>query len=165
MTLAVVDSTGFRIVLVLHILTVVFGLGSVSLAVVFAAQARRNPGPGVRLLIETQVRMVRLAGWFVLAVPVFGFALVGMSDDVFSVSQTWVWTSLVVWVLVMGVLHGMVLGAGRRLLAALDAAGPGAPPEGVAALGQRLAVGTGVVALLTVVGVVLMVWQTGAPGA
>ena len=161
MTLAVVDSTGYRIVLVLHLLSVVVGLGAVSLGAVFAAQARRNPGPGVRLLVETQVRMTKLAGWIVIGIPVFGFALVGMSDKVLSVSQTWVWTSLVVWVLIMGVLHGMVLGAGRRLLAALDAAGPGAPPAGVAALGQRLAVGTGVVALLTVVGIVLMVWQPG----
>jgi hypothetical protein len=160
--MAVIDSTGFNIVLVLHLVTVVVGLGTVSLGAVFAAQARRNPGPGVRLLVETQVRMTKLAGWFVLAIPVFGFALVGMSDKVFEFSQTWIWLSLVVWVVVMGVLHGMVLASGRKLLAALDGAGPGAPPAGVAALAQRLAVGTGVLALLTVVGIVLMVWQPGA---
>jgi len=156
--LAAVDSTSYQIVLVLHLLAVVIGLGAVTLGAVFAAQVRRNPGPGARLLVETQVRMTKLAGWFVLAIPVFGFGLVGLSDHAYSLSQSWVWQSLVVWVLVMGVLHGMVLASGRKLLAALDGAGS-AEPAAVAGLVQRLAVGTGLVGLLTILGIVRMVFR------
>jgi uncharacterized membrane protein len=39
---------------------------------------------------------------------VLGFGLVSMSDDLVSMGDTWVWLSIVLWIALMGLLHGLI---------------------------------------------------------
>src|SRR5205823_5833094 len=79
---------------------------------------------------------VHWAEKFIYAVLIFGLALVGMSDKVFKFGQTWVWLSIVLYVVALGIVHGAHLPNLRRmrtLMGELAALGP--PPEGAAPSG------------------------------
>ncbi len=124
----------------------------------------------------------------IYAIPVFGIALVFMSDDVIEFDQTWIWLSIVLYIVAMGISHGVMFPTVKKMVALmkeLNAMGPppgaggapggppaggpppgaGGPPPQVAqmeALGQRLAAGGMALNLITVVIIVLMVWKPGA---
>jgi uncharacterized membrane protein len=63
-------------------------------------------------------------------IGLFGFGLVGMSDEVWEFSQTWVWLSIVVWLAMNGVLHAMLLPAERALGSGDESAGKKAETGG-----------------------------------
>jgi hypothetical protein len=79
-----------------------------------------------------------------------------MSDDVWSFGQTWIWLSIVLYVIALGISHGVMVPNGKKMLA-----GPSGPEE-AAALGKKLAAGGMTLDLLAVVLIVLMVWKPGA---
>jgi hypothetical protein len=106
-------------------------------------------------------------------VLVFGLALVGMSDKVWKFSQTWVWLAVVLYLVGIGLSHGILLPAVRRMgvlmremVAGGPPAAPGPPPQAVEmeALGKRIAATGGTLNVLLVVILVLMVFRPGAPG-
>src|SRR5687768_6681603 len=74
-------STGYDVVLVLHILTVIVGFGTVALNGVRGADAKARPGPGGLAIGESSFRVSNIAEKFIYAVPVLGIGLVFMSDD------------------------------------------------------------------------------------
>ena len=45
----------------------------------------------------------------------FGFALLGLSDSVIEFSQTWMWLSIVIYVLAIGLSHGVLMPAVKRM--------------------------------------------------
>lgn len=167
-------STGYDVVLVLHILTVIVGFGTVALNGVRGADAKARPGPGGLAIGESSFRVSNIAEKFIYAVPVLGIGLVFMSDDAWSFEQTWVWLSILLYVIGIGVSHGVLIPAEKRmnaLAAELVAAGP--PPAGAAAGGpppqvvemegleKKLAAAGTFLNVLMVVVVILMVFKPG----
>ncbi|MFM8304706.1 MAG: DUF2269 family protein [Actinomycetota bacterium] len=173
MVLAAYDSDGYKIVLVLHILTVVVGLGAVMLNGLYGAQAKARRGPEGLAIAEANFKVTKIAEYFIYAIPVFGIALVAMSDDRFTFEQTWIWLSILLYVVALGISHGVMIPSTKKMLVAMRemAGGPpagapstGGPPPQAAqleALGKRLGTGGMVLNLITVVIIVLMVWQPG----
>jgi hypothetical protein len=182
--LGAIDSDGYKVVLILHILTVVIGLGAVFLNGVYGAQAKARKGPEGLAVAQANLAVTKIAEWFIYAILPTGIVLVLLSDDVFEFEQTWIWLSTLLYVVALGLSHGVMLPAVKRmhvLMAEMNAMGPppgasggpgaGGPPPGaggpppqvveLAALGKKVAPVGAVLNVLTVVIIVLMVWQPG----
>ena len=148
--IAAYRGTGYDVVLFLHILT----------AFVAFAPAFVHPllGNQVNSLESGAKRSVlgmiagngrRIYAPALILTGLFGFALQGMSDGVIEFGQTWFWLAIVVWLVMNGVLHAVLLPAERA-----SAAGDEAAESRVAAGGAFLTV-------LLLVMLYLMVFQPG----
>lgn len=169
-----IDSTGYKIVLLLHILCAIVGFGTVLLNGLYGREAKRRPGPGGLAISEANLAISGIAEYFIYAVFVLGLALVGMSDKAWAFGQTWIWLAMVLYIVGIGVSHGVVFPNARRmknLAAELVAAGPppeGAPPgpppqvEEMARREKTLGASSAFLDILLVVILVLMIWKPGA---
>jgi hypothetical protein len=185
MVLGAIDSDAYRIVLVLHILTVVVGIGAVMLNGLYGGQAKARKGPEGLAIAEANFKVSMVAEKVIYLIPLFGIGLVFMSKtdgvQVYDWDQTWIWLSIVLYVVALGISHGVVTPTAKRmqvLMKELNAMGPppgaggpdgpppgaGGPPAQVVeleALGKRIGAGGMALNLLTVVLIVLMVWKPG----
>lgn len=173
MTIAAINSDSYKLVLTLHILTVVIGLGAVFLNGIYGAQAKSRRGPEGLAIAQANLKVTEIAQYFIYAIPIFGIALVFMSKtdgiEIFKFSQTWVWLSLVLYIVALGLSHAILLPAVKRmqvLMGEVIAAGPpaGGPPPQAAEmeqLGKRIAPTGAVLDLLVIVIVALMVFKPG----
>ncbi|MEY4175880.1 MAG: putative integral rane protein [Actinomycetota bacterium] len=160
----------YRIVLLLHIIAAIVGFGGVVLNGLYAAQSQQRPGPSGRAVSEANYSVAMVAEKFVYAVPVLGIALVLLSDGAFSFGTTWVWLSLVLYVLALGLSHSVMIPGHRRLNALLLEMEQQAPPAGgpppqvaqIGAIGKKLAGVSMVLNLALVVMLALMIWKPGS---
>ena len=169
-----IGSTGYRIVLLLHILCAIVGFGTVILNGLYGREAKRRPGPGGLAITEANLTVSGIAEYFIYAVFILGLALVGMSDKLWSFSQTWIWLAMLLYIVGIGISHGVLFPNARRmkeLSAELVAGGPppadappGPPPQ-VAEMerrGKTLGAASSVLHVLLIVILVLMIWKPGA---
>ncbi|MBM3658568.1 MAG: DUF2269 family protein, partial [Actinobacteria bacterium] len=131
--LGAIDSDAYKIVLTIHILTVVIGIGAVMLNGLYGAQAKARKGPEGLAIAEANFRVSMIAEYFIYAIPVFGIGLVFMSKtdgvQVYDWDQTWIWLSILLYIVALGISHGMVIPTAKRmqvLMKELNAMGP--PP-------------------------------------
>jgi hypothetical protein len=98
-------STGFKISLFLHLLTMVVAFAPAVIAVLPGGRG------GTLGMIDRAGRAVYAPA--LILTGFFGIMLIVTSDDVFEFSDTFVSLGFVVWIAMNGVFHGMVL-AGQR---------------------------------------------------
>jgi uncharacterized membrane protein len=169
-----ITSTAYKIVLLLHILCAIVGFGTVFLNGIYGAQAKKRPGPGGLAIQEANLFVSKVAEYFIYAVFILGIGLVSMSDDAWKFSQTWVWLAMLLYIVGIGVSHGVLFPNAKKmrdLAAEMVAAGPppadaspGPPPQ-VAEMerrGKTLGAASTFLHLLLVVILVLMIWKPGA---
>ena len=148
--IAAYRGTGYDVVLFLHILT----------AFVAFAPAFVHPllGNQVNSLEAGAKRSVlgmiagngrRIYAPALILTGLFGFAMQGMSDGVIEIGQTWFWLAIVVWLVMNGVLHAVLLPAERAVASGDDSAE------------SRVAAGGAVLTVLLLVMLYLMVFQPG----
>ncbi len=166
-------SATYKVMLVLHLLSVIIGFGTVFLAGVYGAKAKARQGEGGLAISEAAYDVnTNWAEWFIYAVPITGIILILVSDDVWKFSQEWISFSLLLYIVSLGIVHGAHLPNIRRMNALMGelVAGPppgqggSGPPPQVAELeqrGKRAAVLGGILNLLLIVLVVLMVFKPG----
>ena len=164
-----INSGGYKLLLLLHILSIVIGIGGVTLNGVFGREAKQRQGPEGRAITEAVEYVSRIAHYVIYLIPVFGILLVLSSDDIYEFSDTWVWLSIVLYLIALGVSHG-VLTRNTRLMIMLmrdmEATPPtgGGPPPQVAQLerlGRMQGIGGGTLHLLLVALLALMIWKPG----
>jgi uncharacterized membrane protein len=119
--LAAYRDTGYNIVLFLHILTVIIAMaGAVAHPLMFELEKRRTSpdvsGLAERILIPSRIYAISFA-----LVGIIGMGLLSMTDDVFSWGDTWVWLSIILWLITNGLLHALIL-PGERAVAGGDVA-------------------------------------------
>ena len=160
------DGAAFDIVLLLHVGCAVVGLVTTAAAAATATRLRRSlrastplPEPLRRYFRPG----VNWAGRTIYGIPVFGFALLAMSQGAYALGDGWVLAGLVLFAAVALLAEGVLWPAERRLQAAVAVAGPSSAPlpgsgsfERDATLMVRSA---GVALLLLMVGMVVMVAQ------
>jgi uncharacterized membrane protein len=155
------DGPAFDIVLLLHVGCVVVGLVTTATAAATASRLRRLLGSPLPLP-ETLRRYFRpgvnWAGRTVYGIPVFGFALIAMSQGAYALGDGWVLGGLTIFAVLVVVGEGVLWPAERRLQVALGADEAGAPPsvERDARSMERAAVAA---LVLLVAGTVLMLAQ------
>jgi len=165
------DGAAFDIVLLLHVACVVVGIVTTAAAAATATRLRRllgSPLPLPETLRRYFLPGINWAGRTVYGIPLFGFALLAMSQGAYALGQGWVLGGLAAFVAVALVGEGAMWPAERRLQAALadsdhgDGGGGGGGvvtgrnPVHDATLMSRAAVAA---LVLLVVGTVLMVAQ------
>lgn len=164
-----INSGVFKFVLVLHILASIIGFGAVYLNGLYGAQIKARKGVQGLAIAEANFRVSRVAQFFIYAVFVFGILLVLLSDSAFKFSSPFVWMSTVLYVIGIGISHGLLVPTAERMLSLqreLVAMGPpgaaGGPPPQVLELGKlgaRVGIYGTVLDLLLVVILFLMVWR------
>lgn len=156
----------FDLVLLCHVGSAVVGLAAV---VASGVQGGRLLGAADGDRVPASLRAyfapgVNWAGRVLFLVPVFGFALLGLSGGAFGLSQAWVMAGLALWAAAACWAEGALWPAERRLQGLLAQAGDDGGGVDMAALRhgaralRRHAAG---VAVLLVVAVVVMFAQPG----
>lgn len=166
--LATTDSGLYKTLLVLHILVSIVGLGAVMLNGFYASQAARRHGQPRLAVSESNFFVSSIGEYFIYAIPVFGILLVLASDKAWKFSQTWIWLSLVIYVIAIGISHAIMIPAAKRLNALYaemedgPAAEDGSPQSvEVTAIGKRMAAAGAILDVSVVVFLVLMIWKPG----
>lgn len=157
------DSDAYKVVLVLHLLTAIVGFGGVVVTGYFGAMAAARKGREGAAIGEVVEKGYSFSEWFIYAVPVLGIVLVLLSEDVFTFSQAWVSLSLLLYVVAIGLYHGLHRPTVRRITAILreTAGGSQAQAPELDKLGRKAGMVGGVLNLLTVAIVVVMVFKPG----
>jgi Predicted integral membrane protein (DUF2269) len=174
LVLATTNGGIYKLVLVLHILCAIVGFGAVYLNGVYGAEMKKRRGTDAIAIYEANFRVSKIGEYVIYGVFIFGLALVGLSDSAWKFSQTWVWLASALFIIGLGVSHGVLLPAVKRmgvLMREMVAAGPppagapaGPPPQAVEmeALGKRVGAAGVFLNLLVVAILFLMVWKPGA---
>lgn len=144
--LAAVGSTGYNIVLLLHILTVVIGFAPAwFIPMMGRLAAKGDAEAGAQL--EASILRFSLPG--VALAGLFGFALAGMSEKAYSMSQTWLSIAAVLWIVLLAVIV-LVARPAVKALASGDLAARG-----------RVMASTGITHLVLIVMLYLMIFKPG----
>ncbi len=160
------DGAAFDIVLLLHVGCVIVGLVTTVAAAATASRLRRllragTPPP--EPLLRYFRPGINWAGRTIYGIPVFGFALLAMSQGAYALREGWVLAGIGLFAGVALLAEGVLWPAERRLQTAvaggLTTEGP--LPEGAPADGDAWAMGRAAWAalVLLVAGVVLMIAQ------
>ncbi len=158
------DGAAFDIVLLLHVACVVVGLVTTAAAAATAARLRRLLGSSLPLP-ETLRRYFRpgvnWAGRSIYGIPVFGFALLAMSQGAYALGQGWVLGGVAIFGVVALLAEGVLWPAERRLQIALSASDQASPPSAEALEQHATAMVRAATAaiVLLVAGTILMVAQ------
>lgn len=134
---AAIDSTGYRIIELLHILSAVVAFGPL-----FLYAGLRKAGE-TSTIASLHMKMTFPA---LILLWVLGMGLAGMSDDFYKVSQTWILLAILVWAVLVAVSWFLIK--------------PAITDQSDAAT-SKLAAGTGIMHLGLVIGLVLMIWKPG----
>jgi len=159
----------FKVLLVLHILSAIVGLGAVMLNGLYAAQSQKRPGPEGRAVSEANEAVSNIAEKVIYLIPVFGILLVLASDSAIKFSNTFVWLSLVLFIAALGVSHSVLVPGQRKINALLLEMEQGPPPAGgpppqlvqIQALGKRQAAAGASLNVVVAVILILMIWKPG----
>ena len=181
MTLATTDGGFYKLCLALHILCAIVGFGAVFLNGIYGQQmkVRMQSGRGAEAIgiFEANFKVSQIGEYFIYAVFVFGFAVLGLSDSVWKFSQTWIWLSVLLYVVGIGLSHGVLMPTVKRMGVLMHEMVAGPPPAGsvperpatgpppqaleMEALGKKLGVVGPTLNLIMVAVLLLMVWKPG----
>ncbi len=145
--LAALNSTGYKIVLMIHVLAVIVGFAPLWLAPVLVrltAAGDKAAADGLEVsILRFSLPGIGIAG-------ILGFALAGMSDKVYKMSQAWLSISAVLWVVLLALLFTVA----RPAIKAFR--------DGDAAARSRIMIATGISHIILVVTLYLMIFKPGA---
>jgi hypothetical protein len=110
-----VDSGGYDAVVVLHVMCAIIGFGGVFLNGIYGMESKRRSGREGLAVFEATERVGKIAEGFILAVPVFGIALILMSHHHWRFSQTWVAVSMAIYAAALILSFGFHLPNLRRM--------------------------------------------------
>ena len=161
MIIATVRDGVYDFVLLLHLIAVVIGFGGVLLNGLYGAQAKKRPGEGGLAITEANYFVsTKVAEIAIYLVPLFGFALVGLSDSAWSFSQTWIAASLVLYVIGLANARLVLVPTQARMIEMMKAGPP--DPIKMDTAAKRLAAFGGLSHLLFTAIMIMMIWKPGA---
>ena len=127
------DSGVYQLLLVLHLVTVIGGFGSILLDGLYGARAATADGATVSGTSQgpsgplsgkqgpsgplSGTQGPSLSEWLIYAVPVTGLLVVLVSEDRWQFSQAWISLSFLLYIAAVGIMHG-----GRKLQPSLRSA-------------------------------------------
>ena len=148
--LAALNSTGYKIVLLIHVLAVIVGFAPLWLTPVMVrltAAGDKAAADGLEVsILRFSLPGIGIAG-------ILGFGLAGMSEKYFRMSQAWLSIAAVLWVVLLALLFFVA----RPAIKAFR--------DGDAAARGRIMMATGIGHLILVVMLYLMIFKPGLPSA
>jgi uncharacterized membrane protein len=160
--------TGYNVLVFFHLVCVIGGFGALGYNGLYLNLARRK-GPAAPAVLDINRQVSGLGELLVYGVFIFGIAAVGASHSVYKFSQAWVSSALALYVVDIGILHGVIRPAQRQREEAIAdlqkaPASAGARPPGVArldALDRRISIGWGSFNLVVIAVIYLMTFKPG----
>ena len=166
--------TLYRILLFLHVTCIVGGFGGLAWNWRYVAGARRRLAEGSLGAIEANTRVSQIPEYLVYAALIFGGAVVGASKVhgklYWDFKQGWLSAGTALYVVALGMLHGLIRPSQKKFAAAASALagtspspGAGAPPEvaRLESLERRINLGWGSFNLIVLVVLWLMLFTPG----
>lgn len=150
MVLAAVRDNIYNFALFLHILLVLVAFAPAFVHPILASQLS-----AARTADESQVLRFmhgngrRIYAPALILAGLVGFALQGMSGGVYAFGQAWIWLSIVLWIVVNGVMHAVLL-PGEKAVA-----------EGDLSARSKVTVGGAAITVLLLVILALMIYKPG----
>ncbi len=144
--IAAVGSTGYNIMLLLHILAVIVAFAPLWLAPVLL---RLTAGGDKAAADGLDVSILRFSLPGLALAGILGFGLVGMSDKQFKMSALWVSTAAILWIILIAVLAVVA----RPAIKAFR--------DGDASARGKIMMSTGIGHLILVVMLYLMIFKPG----
>jgi uncharacterized membrane protein len=125
----------------LHIGCAIVGFGAVVLNGVYAAQAGKRDGPGRTAVVEANHFVSTIGEYFIYAVFVLGFVLVGLSPKaggkhLFEFSQAWVWLAILLYLVAIAIAHAVLIPTQKKMITASKAMEGGGTAEQGAEFGS-----------------------------
>jgi hypothetical protein len=170
----------YEIIFYLHILSAIIGLGTVFLNGLYGQQALNRRGAEGAAIGQVNLAVSNVAEIFIYAVFVTGLLMGIMADDGTGIelSDSWLSVSMLLFIIAIGLSHGLLRPTVKKLNAAMAAttataetdtapAGPEGSSTGVKemdidALAKRAATTGAALNLITIVILYLMVWKPGS---
>lgn len=170
--LATYGSDAYKIVLTLHILCAIVGFGAVFLNGLYGQQAKSRKGAEGLAISEANLLVSKVGEYFIYAVFLLGVALVLIGDDVWGFGDAWIWLSMLLFLVALGISHGLMQPRVNRLVdlqRQLVSGGPppagatGPPPQvlEMEKIGKQVGIIGPVLNLFMVAVLVLMVFKPG----
>lgn len=157
-------TTGFDVLVLLHVLCVVGGFGAVAYNGLYLSLAAQRPG-GTAAVLEVNRLVTGLAEILIYAALLFGIGAVAASRSGIKFSDPWVAAALGIYFVEVGILHGWIRPNQRRhyeVVVRIESAGAGEGDVALVKRGERrVALGWGAFNLLVVAAVYLMVFRPG----
>jgi uncharacterized membrane protein len=160
------SGAAYDVVLLLHVACVLAGLATTVTAAATASRLRKlldGGAPVPEALHRYFQPGVNWAGRAIYGIPVFGFALLAMSNGAYALGDGWVLSGLVLFVAAAGICEAVLWPAERRVQAAVGELGahagdtpPAIPATGAATVMTRSALAA---LVLLLAGTVVMVIQ------
>jgi hypothetical protein len=147
----------YKVLLFLHLLSVIVGFGPWMLNGLMPRWALKRSAEEARAVHGAVYQVSTMSQYAIYAVFIFGFATLGAATKVggkapISASDTWVWLSIVLWIGIVGVMHGLALPTQRKLR---DGTGDSA------ALTRTWSIAAGIINVLVLVVIFLMIQEPG----
>ena len=150
MILAAIGDTGYNILLFLHILTAFVAFAPAFVHPVLNAQVKSlGPQGHSAVLAYIAKNGQRIYATALILSGLLGFGVVGLSDDVYELSQGWLIAAIIIWIVMNGILHAILI-PGERAMG-----------QGDLSAEPRVSVAGAVITVLLLVQLYLMVWQPG----
>ncbi|HTV12769.1 MAG TPA: hypothetical protein VME20_13020 [Acidimicrobiales bacterium] len=159
---------GYHLLVLLHIICAVGGFGAVAYRAFVLDLARRRSDAAAAGALGVYGQVGQVGEALIYGTAVFGIAAVGVSGDHRYFDRTWVIAALAVYVVMLGLLHGLVRPAERRYRAVLVELAnlpgmkpPARPPQldELGALRRRVGLGMGLFNLCLLGALYLMVFK------
>jgi uncharacterized membrane protein len=150
----------YRLFLFLHIATAIVGFGSVTLNGLYASKALRRSGAEGAAVSEVNYEVGKVAELSIYAVFVFGL-IVGIlgNNHGLKFSQGWLSIAILLYIVAIGISHGVLIPTHRKLNEALRTGARSA----IDPLYKRAGAAGGTLNLILAVILFLMVFKPGGP--
>ena len=150
MILAAIGDTGYNVLLILHILTMMVAFAPAFVNPILASQMKgKDDGAWRAVLGYAAGNSMKIYGSALIVGGLIGFGIAGMSDEVYKMSQGWLATAAVLWVAMNGVLHAMIIPAEKAIAGGDESAQ------------RKLDIGGAAMTLMMVITLYLMVFKPG----
>jgi uncharacterized membrane protein len=147
----------YQLLLVIHLLAVIVGIGTVVLNGVYGNEAKKAGPNGGNAVVRANHTVSTLAEYVIYLIPIPGILMV-IDDPRWDFSDTWVMLSIALYIVALGVAHAVLIPSSKKMIELTQ----GPPTPEVEAVGKRLAVAGTINNLIVVALVVLMVWKPGS---
>ena len=162
-------STGFNLLVLLHVLCVIGGFGGLAFNAMYMSLAQRRSAGGTSAILEVNRLVSGLAEMLVYLALLFGIGAVAAGHPHFSFSDAWISAALGLYLVDIALLHAWIRPHQRRyseVVSLLETpADPAVSRDADVTLLQKLekqvGLGWGIFNLVVVGAVYLMVFQPG----
>jgi uncharacterized membrane protein len=151
MLIAAIGSTGYNVVLLVHLLAVIVAFAPSFVWPFVSVRLKKEGKPvGATIAALTAGSSAKIYGPALAVAGLAGFALAGMSNKVYRVADPWLSVAALLWFLALGVVFGLMAPAEKRIAA------------GDQSVEKLLSMSGGILHLILAVQLYLMVFKPGA---